>query len=244
MCTVSYITHKDGFSLTSNRDEETSRPTLKPKVYLENNLNIIYPKDEIAGGTWIATADTQVSVCLLNGGFKAHKRKLPYSKSRGQVLKERFWYNTNLAFCEGVDLDNVEPFTLLLIDHSSAIDFVELVWDGAKKHTRQLDSNQHHIWASSTLYNQEQLDLRRKWFTEFIASKDHFSFSDVLKFHTVSHTKEKAYDIVMQRTGKLKTVSVSQINITDGEKSFNYLELTDNTSFKINLDVLCKPVSQ
>lgn len=242
MCTVTYIKHEDGFSLTSNRDEEITRPTLKPDVYIENGTTIVYPKDEIAGGTWIATADNQVSVCLLNGGFKKHKRQLPYSKSRGQVLKERFLYRTNLEFCEEVDLFNVEPFTLLLLDHLSGLDFVELVWDGKQKHIQQIDVQQHHIWASSTLYNQEQIDLRRQWFSEFTASKASFSFDDIITFHTESHTKEKSYDIVMERTANLKTRSVSQINLTNHEKSFNYFDLVDHTTEKLKLDLLCKPV--
>ena len=239
---MSYIRLKDGFSLTSNRDEEVTRPTLIPKLYSENNTTIIYPKDEVAGGTWIATAKNEVSVCLLNGGFKKHKRQLPYSRSRGQVLKERFLYNSNRAFYEEVNLYNVEPFTILLLDHSSAIDFVELVWDGEQKHIRHIDANQHHIWASSTLYSEKQVELRRQWFSEFTASKTSFSFDDILKFHTTSHSKEKSYDIVMERTANLKTISVSQINITNSEKSFNYIDLVTNTKHKLKLDFLCKPV--
>jgi len=242
MCTVSYIKHKDGFSLTSNRDEVSTRPTITPKIYSENNLNIIYPKDKIAGGTWIATADNQVSVCLLNGGFKAHDRRLPYDRSRGQVLKERLLFKTNKAFCQEVNLKNVEPFTLLMIDHASDVDFVELVWDGRQKHAREIDPDQHHIWASSTLYNTEQRALRKTWFLEFLGSKEQFEFKDIMRFHTESHTKEKAYDIVMERSGMLKTVSVSQINLTEKEKSFDYLDLVDNSKVKLNLDLLCKPV--
>jgi hypothetical protein len=242
MCTVSFIRHEDGFSLTSNRDEESSRPTLKPGIYKENDLNIIYPKDEIAGGTWIATADNQVSVCLLNGAFTKHVRKLPYSRSRGQVLKERFQYKSNKSFCEKVDLENVEPFTLLMVDHASKIDFTELIWDGKQKHIQQVDTNLNHIWASSTLYNEEQRDLRRKWFAEFLASQSGFNFEDIISFHTESHTKEKSYDIVMEREGKLKTVSVSQINITENKKSFHYIDLVNDSKLEIDLGLLCKPV--
>lgn len=243
MCTVSYIRHKDGFSLTSNRDEQYDRETLFPQTYKESNSCLVYPKDVLAGGTWIATSDKQVSVCLLNGGFVKHKKQLPYSKSRGKVLKERFEFSSHTFFIEKVVLDNVEPFTLLMIDHSEIIDFVELVWDGKQKHVKQIDANGHHIWASSTLYDQEQQMNRRKWFSVFLSDKDKFSFSEIRNFHTGSHTDDKLNDIVMERTAiKLKTVSVSQINITDFEHSFFYLDTQSHQTKIINLEELCKTV--
>jgi hypothetical protein len=242
MCTVSFIRHKDGFSLTSNRDEQYERETLYPKIYQENNLNIVYPKDVLAGGTWIATSDTKVSVCLLNGAFKKHKRQLPYDRSRGKVLMERFEYASNMSFVEKVVLDNVEPFTLLMIDHNNFLDFVELVWDGNQKHVRDIDTNQHHIWASSTLYNEEQKLMRQQWFSDFLRNKEELSYKEIIDFHTGSYVKDTSYDIVMERPEiKLKTVSVSQINITQKEKSFFYLDTPANRTEKLNLE-LCKPV--
>ena len=127
MCTVTFIKHKDGFSLTSNRDEQASRPTFAPQVYQEYNQNLVYPKDQKAGGTWIASSEQNVSVCLLNGAFKKHTRQLPYDRSRGQVLKERFAFKSNEDFIHHVDLNKVEPFTLLMIDHTDELDFKVLV---------------------------------------------------------------------------------------------------------------------
>ena len=243
MCTVSFIRHKKGFSLTSNRDEQYDRDTLFPKSYMESNSCLVYPKDVLAGGTWIATSDKAVSVCLLNGGFVKHKRQLPYSKSRGKVLKERFDYSSNMVFIEKVDLDNVEPFTLLMIDHSEIIDFVELVWDGNQKYVKQIDANRHHIWASSTLYDQEQQMKRKQWFSTFLENKDFFKFSEIRNFHTGSYTDEKSNDLVMERAAtKLKTVSVSQINVTELEQSFFYLDTQSHQTKIINLKELWKTV--
>ena len=159
-----------------------------------------------------------------------------------KILKERFSYDSNESFCNGIDLKQVEPFTLLLIDHASSIDFIELVWDGSKKYIREIDTNYHHIWASSTLYNKEQIDLRYQWFKAFTNAKTSISFSEIVNFHTGSYTKEKAYDLVMQRNSNLKTVSVSQINITPDERTFNYFDLIRNSNKNINLDILCKTV--
>ena len=52
MCTVTYLPQEnDGFILTSNRDESPMRKTIPPKKYVENGVELIYPKDQLAGGT-------------------------------------------------------------------------------------------------------------------------------------------------------------------------------------------------
>jgi hypothetical protein len=129
-----------------------------------------------------------------------------------------------------------------MIDHSNFLDFVELVWDGNQKHVRDIDTNQHHIWASSTLYNEEQKLMRQQWFSDFLRNKEELSYKEIIDFHTGSYVKDTSYDIVMERPEiKLKTVSVSQINITQREKSFFYLDTLANRTEKLNLE-LCKPV--
>ncbi len=55
MCTVTYLPSANGFYLTSNRDEKSTRPAaLPPAVYFLNGSKIIYPKDAQGCGTWIA----------------------------------------------------------------------------------------------------------------------------------------------------------------------------------------------
>ena len=242
MCTVSFIKHKEGFSLTSNRDEQASRPTDAPEVYEENHQQLVYPKDQKAGGTWIATSNQNVSVCLLNGAFENHKRQLPYARSRGQVLKERFAYYTNRDFIKQVDLYNVEPFTLLLIDHNNDLDFMELIWDGQQKHTRQIDTSENHIWASATLYSEQERENRKQWFKKFLDQNKTIKTDDIIDFHTGSFTDDKANDMLMQRNAELKTLSVSQINILPNSTSFIYKDLDQKKSYNLNLDMLCKTV--
>ncbi len=244
MCTVSFVRHSEGFSLTSNRDEVSSRPTSPPRVYHENDQKLVYPKDELAGGTWIATSAKDVSVCLLNGAFEKHKRQLPYKKSRGVVLKERFEFETHLDFINKVDLVNVEPFTLLMIDHKniSNIDFKALVWDENEKHIFDIDPRKPHIWASSTLYDEEQRKLRKRWFNDFLKNNRKPNRSSLMDFHTGSYTDNKREDIVMQRKNNFKTMSVSQIHISADQKCFLYHDLEENETYNLNLDNLCHSV--
>ncbi|MGX1024324.1 NRDE family protein [Flavobacterium sp. CS20] len=242
MCTVSYITHNQGFNLTSNRDELVSRPTKPPKIYEEFNQQLVYPKDELAGGTWIAISNQNITVCLLNGAFKKHKRKPPYARSRGQVLKQRFDYQTNRDFVDNLNLKNIEPFTLLLIDHKDKIDFAELVWDGTQKHYKSIDPSKNHIWASATLYSEDQRQSRKKWFQHFLNQHHNITPNDILNFHTGSYTDDKKNDMLMQRNKMLKTISVSQINVFLDKASFVYKDLEQNKTHHQNLDLLCKTV--
>lgn len=243
MCTVSFVKHSGGFSLTSNRDEVSTRPTVYPKAYEENAQVLVYPKDEIAGGTWIATSEQNISVCLLNGAFEKHKRHLPYNRSRGQVLKERFCFETHQEFIDKLNLDNVEPFTLLMINHKnlSNLDFKVLVWDKQQKHVFDIDTNSPQIWASSTLYDKVQREMRQEWFDTFLKNEKPDSES-LLKFHTGSYTDNKSEDILMQRNHNLKTVSVSQINILPDKKYFVYKDIEENKQYDFNLESLCPTV--
>ena len=90
MCTVSYIPgkNKGNFILTSNRDETAYRQTFAPKVYEVNNKELCFPKDALAGGSWISMNNYGRVVCLLNGAFVSHQKKLLYKQSRGIILIE------------------------------------------------------------------------------------------------------------------------------------------------------------
>ena len=104
MCTVTYLPIGDvDFILTSNRDEQPSRKTIAPKVYVEDGVELTYPKDELAGGTWIGLSDRNRLVCLLNGGFTKHTRNSYYKMSRGVVVKKILSDANAVAFITDFD---------------------------------------------------------------------------------------------------------------------------------------------
>jgi len=72
MCTVTYLPlGNNKFILTSNRDESPTRKTISPTKYDENGVQLIYPKDEIAGGTWIGLSEKNRLVCFFLGYRKS-----------------------------------------------------------------------------------------------------------------------------------------------------------------------------
>jgi uncharacterized protein with NRDE domain len=83
MCTVTYIPQSQGFIITSSRDEKLQRLTLQPAIYEHFVSEIVYPKDKMAGGTWIAVNMQNHIGCLINGAFENHQKQDHYQKSRG-----------------------------------------------------------------------------------------------------------------------------------------------------------------
>lgn len=233
MCTVSYIPIKGGFTLTSSRDEKVFRPTLKPQLYKHGKRLVIYPRDEIAGGTWIASDRTRVA-CLLNGAFDNHIKKDFYSKSRGTILLKSFMYSIN-DFVQMINLNEIEPFTILLIDYESTIRITELIWDGKSKHLNVPDNGIPHIWSSATLYSKTQRIQRQKWFTDWLITYKDVKDFNIANFHSAKHTDDNSNNVMMKRENGLQTLSISQIRTAEGFSKFLYFDLNDKSKLEFNI---------
>ena len=117
MCTVTFIPKANGdFVFMSSRDEATSRLTTKPDFYSLKGVKCLFPKDSIAGGTWIGLSEHSRLVCLLNGGYTKHKRQLNYKHSRGKVVRYVLVATDYKGLLYTYDFIDIEPFTLLVDD--------------------------------------------------------------------------------------------------------------------------------
>src|SRR5690606_23274933 len=167
MCTVTIVPqNKNDFVLTTNRDEAPDRISLEPDFYNHENTKLLFPKDKMAGGTWIGVSEKQRVVCVLNGGFEYHERKSSYGKSRGVIVKDILAADAVLETMIQHDLTGVEPFTMVIADWNNGLKFMEWVWDGSQKYITQLPL-EAHIWSSSTLYSPKMKAERLKWFQNF-----------------------------------------------------------------------------
>ena len=91
MCTITLINHTSNsseFIITSNRDEATGRKTFLPDYETYADVQLFFPKDAEAGGSWIGVSELNRIACLMNGAEEAHQRKSSYRLSRGVVLKD------------------------------------------------------------------------------------------------------------------------------------------------------------
>ena len=227
MCTVTIIPKgKNDFVLTSNRDEAPNRISLKPEFYSINETKVLFPKDELSGGTWIGLSERNRVVCVLNGGFEYHERKAQYRLSRGVVAKH-FMIADVLEHVVGTyNFEDIEPFTMVIVDWNTTLKFYELVWDGAKKHFGKLPL-ESKVWSSSTLYSEAMKNERLQWFEDFKKDTD-LDANSIMQFHKTAGKNNDNYGVVMNR-GFVKTTSITQIEKMSDSIEMRYESLLDNS---------------
>ena len=232
MCTVTYIPFKNSdFLLTSSRDVPFARKNSEePKKHIEDGIELHYPKDGKAGGTWIGTSSKNRLICLLNGGFTYHTSRASYKKSRGLIVKDLLKVDDIYHGLETIDLKGVEPFTLTIVDWNSSLDLIEFVWDGTEKHFLNLPQ-QMHIWSSSTLYDQSTKLLRRGWFADWQKEKQ-LSQENILEFHHDAGIGDPHIDIFMDRK-TVGTVSITSIRKQGKHITINYEDVRKQQTFQI-----------
>jgi uncharacterized protein with NRDE domain len=223
MCTVTLIpTPENNFILTSNRDEAINRKTLLPEFYQVNKTRMLFPKDAVAGGTWIGISDKNTMICLLNGGFEIHKRSASYRQSRGVVVRDLLEADNLEKAILAYDYKGVEPFTIVAANWKSDLLLFELVWDGQQKHFKRLEK-ETHIWSSSTLYTKNMKAIRKEWFTTY-ETQNILTPNTLLDFHKNAGVGDKDIDLQIDR-GLLKTRSITQIVKNEEELFMRYENL-------------------
>lgn len=229
MCTVSFVPLQNGFLLTSNRDEKSYRPTISPKVYTENEMKLIYPKDEKAGGTWIVVREDGTTIVLLNGAFINHHKKPNYIKSRGVILMEIIQAKKTLLHFQEINLDNVEPFTLIIFQDNV---LTEVKWDEVEKHVFNKSIKKPHIWSSATLYNRIQRIKRKQWFEDFCRYNMPLAIDKILSFHTNTQVANTEYGLVINREDETKTVSITQLFLKNDKMEMTYIDRINNITIE------------
>lgn len=232
MCTVTYLPlGNNNFILTSNRDESPVRKTIPPKKYDENGVELTYPKDELAGGTWIGLSEKNRLVCLLNGGFEKHQRNEYYRLSRGVIVKEILTSNDAVEFITNYNFAEIEPFTIVLVDWNNQLETYELVWDGTEKHFNKLPQ-EPKIWSSSTLYTSAMKQMRKDWFSEWLSKQENFQQKNILEFHQDETRGDVETSLKMKRSF-VETVSVTSVQKTSEEIKIKYIDILKNKVLKI-----------
>ncbi|OAD92023.1 hypothetical protein A7A78_09750 [Aequorivita soesokkakensis] len=224
MCTITFIpkTNND-FILTSNRDEAPGRETFPPGIYEEDNVKLLYPKDAVAGGTWIGASDKKRIVCLMNGGFVAHKREAFYRKSRGLVVKDLLKSDNLKKEIESYDFSGIEPFTAVLIEWEAEVQLFQLVWDGETYHFSE-EPLAPQIWSSSPLYPENLKKKREQWFSAFLFETIKPSEEELLQFHKTAGEGDLNSNLIMDR-GFIKTKSITQISKKEDVIEMRYEDL-------------------
>jgi hypothetical protein len=229
MCTVSFVNTNGKIIITSNRDEKTLRPNaVEPKNYIVNNKNIIFPKDKKAGGTWYAVNENSTVLVLLNGAEEKHQLRENYRKSRGLIVLDLISSESVIQQWESIDLDNIEPFTLVLFENGK---LYQLRWDEIVKNTLELDTRQNHIWSSSTLYPKGIREKRAQWFYTFLDTSPEVDADELFNFHRYTEAGNSEHGLVINRNEALKTLSITQTVIEKNKVTIHYNDLIAERDF-------------
>jgi hypothetical protein len=235
MCTVTYVPLRsslqgfqnlEGFVLTSNRDEKVARLAAEPPViHNVKGKNLIYPCDPTGHGSWIALEENGTTVCLLNGGFLPHVANPAYKHSRGLVVLDYFSFRNTAHFHSNYAFEGIEPFTLVIVQ---ANEVYEIRWDGETAYKKQLESDVPHIWSSVTLYTPEIIKKREQWFSKWVAKNPDYSIANsqsIIDFHRFTGDGDAENDILMNRHGFLKTVSITSVRVEKKSSKMIYFDL-------------------
>lgn len=236
MCTVSFVTSNGKTIITSNRDEKVIRQSaIPPKNYTIKGKNIIFPKDPKAGGTWYAIDANGTIVVLLNGATEKHKVELPYRKSRGLIVLEIIGSASPKDFWQEIDLENIEPFTLVLFQNDKLF---QLRWNGNNKETLQLNPKNNYVWSSSTLYPKEIREKRSAWFDTFLDLNSEISETEMLHFHRYTEEKNQENGLVINRNNEMKTLSITQSVIEMNKVAILHYDLIANEDFETSFIII------
>lgn len=228
MCTVSFVSSGNTSFITSNRDEHISRPaSFQPKEEIINGCRVTYPKDPKAGGTWFAVNAHGAVAVLLNGAFEKHVSVGGYAKSRGLILLDIISAEEPTLFVQDIDLENIEPFTLILFKKGNLLEFR---WDGSLKHVKQLDTTKNHIWSSATLYNTDVVKQREALFIKFLTKHELYTAEQIVDFHT-NNDEDYENGFIIDRSTGLKTFSITQAIISVNDLVLNHFNLLENTQY-------------
>ena len=226
MCTVTYVKREGAVVLTSNRDESILRPpALIPELYPVNGTKVFFPKDKQAGGTWFAVNEYAQTAVLLNGAFRKHDHRPPYSRSRGLIVLEVIGSRNPMSEWKRIDLKGVEPFTLVLAANN---ELKVLRWDESEKHLEAADPDEDHIWSSVTLYDPEVIAGRKQWFSEFRSRNTFINPDLLLDFHQYTQSHDPVNGLVMSRDGIVKTQCITQSVTGEEGTSITYHDLLND----------------
>ncbi len=225
MCTVSFVPIANNeFILTSNRDERVARGLASfPKIISKEKCEIAAPVDPLASGTWIAASDRGDFICLLNGAFIKHKHLSNYRKSRGLVVMDYFETGNPETFDAEYDLQNIEPFTMVMVHRGNELELNELRWDGNEKHFKKLDGQKFYLWSSVTLYNETITAEKKIVFEKLLEEEKDISTDQMISIHQKFLYEE--WVLPPERVDVVSTLSVTAVHSTSTGLQMHYKDL-------------------
>jgi len=225
MCTVSFIPQKKGFCLTYNRDTDESRPSSSaPIISRIGGVEVLYPADPFAGGTWIATSAKGRTVCLLDGSFGDIKSLDLFNKTVSLAVHDSFAFDNFQEFANNYIFKKLSPFVMIIIEQHPNLLLKKFVWDGTNRTIYELDETSRYIWSSPSIYDENSILMRKLWFSEWY-EKNGNTPESVLTFHHKGGNGQHDKDLIMRRKDGICTESITQVVSTQESSTMKYINI-------------------
>lgn len=202
--------------------------------HLLHGKRIVFPKDSVSKGTWVAASDDGTVACLLNGAFVKHQRAEHYAKSRGLVLLDFFRYATLEQFTKDYSLEGIEPFTMIILQNG----LHELRWTGKETLHEEFSETTPMIWSSSTLYTEDVKKNRESWYKTWLSQNPGSDASVLRKFHKEAGDGDVYNNLKINR-GDIQTLSITSVTRDQHTVQLHYEDLLENALYKpLSLDIV------
>jgi hypothetical protein len=141
--------------------------------------------------------------------------------------------NVSRDFWNTIDLDNIEPFTIVLFQEQDLFSFggVEL------KKQIQLDTDKS-IFGSSTLYSEEIREERSILFEAFLGTHTKLSEVEMYDFHRHAEEENQENGLVINRNEELKTFSITQAVIERNKVTIFHYDLMAQEDFSTSFTTI------
>jgi len=232
MCTVSWFTTENGYELFFNRDESKQRTeALAPEKFSGSAANFLSPTDVQGGGSWVASNQFGLTVCLLNLYTDIDLVESEHYLSRGKIIRDIAGFVSLREVYQHVaqyDLSMFRTFRVFAIDSSGKN--ILISWNGIEL---TLENDVVAPKSSSSVDTQKVVSGRKKLFTE-LGLKDSHERDDFFAYQR-GHEPNKNYSVCVHREFT-QTVSLSHIVVDQDNVIFDYYNGSPCESFE--------PVSQ
>jgi hypothetical protein len=221
MCTVTFVTGKNGYALGMNRDEKLSRPAALPiAIHRLSGRNALFPS-EVSGGAWIGVNDAGASFALINW-YRVPNRVEGQPVSRGEIVRTALALDSPelMSNPPGLDLHRVNPFRLLGVFLAQNAVY-EWRWDlhNFERIAHRWETN---AWFSSGFDEPGAQRARGGAFRAALHETAAGSLSWLRRLHA-SHLPECGpYSVCMHRSDAA-TVSYSEIEVDQGAANMRYV---------------------
>ncbi|MBL4831185.1 MAG: NRDE family protein [Aliivibrio sp.] len=217
MCTLSWVIEAEGYQLFFNRDEQKHRaPALSPEIFTTNKLSVVMPVDPIGKGSWIASNELGVTVCLLNN-YQGNTPKGDLI-SRGQIVKTLVMTNRVIDLKSAlfeIPLFQFAPFTVVIFYPSNTPSILSYCWDGEVLNEIPAVSPMISSGVSLKAVTDYRKDIY-KLITETGVTAEKLD-----KFHQHQHQQYGHLSVQMSRDDA-QTVSVTNVVVNRDEIQMNY----------------------